>query len=506
RIGGRSDQVLASKQPIVLENRGPEAAGGRPSETLREGFAAAAWIPILLKDKAVGIINLASREPGTFLRDQIPLLEAIGASLGVALENARLFREAELRAQEQAVLNSIAMTVNQSLHLDELLQISLNKVLDVTGRDAGYIRLKDPTTGALRLAAHRGVSQDYVDILLHHRTPGGKGERVFQSGEPLIINDPEETMLREETRRQGHRALAWIPLKARGKVVGILNISTSRPIPFDDREVQLLVAIGNVIGVALENAQLFEDSERLVRELEETTQQLSAKNKELDSFVYTVSHDLKAPLISLEGMAALLLDEYAGKLDEGAQHYLKRLMASSKQMEGLIIDLLALSRIGREGRSPEGVSLNQIVDDLMLEWGETIRAKNIHVTRHELPKLWGVRVQVQQVMTNLLSNAVKYLGARPDPMIEIGAKENGGKMIECYVKDNGIGIDPQYHEKVFETFQRLKEIETEGTGVGLAIVRKIIEGAGGRVWVESAKGEGATFRFTWPKTQAEVTA
>jgi len=287
-------------------------------------------------------------------------------------------------------------------------------------------------------------------------------------------------------------------------VVGILNISTNRPIPFEDREVQLLQAIGNVIGVALENAQLFEDSERLVRELEATTEQLSAKNRELDSFVYTVSHDLKAPLISLEGMAALLLDEYAGKLDEGAQHYLKRLMASSKQMETLIIDLLTLSRIGREGRAAEAVSLNQVVDDLILEWGEIIRAKKIRVTRHELPTLWGVRTQIQQVMTNLLSNAVKYLGDPPDPAIEIGAKDGDGKMFECYVQDNGIGIDPKYHEKIFETFQRLKEIETEGTGVGLAIVKKIVEGAGGRIWVESAKGEGATFRFTWPKGQTEV--
>jgi len=89
-------------------------------------------------------------------------------------------------------------------------------------------------------------------------------------------------------------------------------------------------------------------------------------------------------------------------------------------------------------------------------------------------------------------------------MIEIGVKDNGGKMVECYVRDSGIGIDPEYHEKIFETFQRLKEIETEGTGVGLAIVKKIVEGAGGRIWVESAKGEGAVFRFTWPKRQTEV--
>ena len=502
---GRSAWILKNRKPLVASDITKETEISRGRTLAAFGFRGYLGVPLLARDgEAVGVLRVLTYQPREFTQEEIDLLQQCANGATIALENARLFKETELRAQEQAVLNSIAMAVNQSLHLDELLQISLNKVLDVTGRERGYIRLKDPVTGELRLAAHRGISQDYVETLLHHRTPGGKTDQVFQSGEPLIINDPEGTLLKEETRREGSRSMAWIPLKARRGVVGILSVSTNRPIPFEDREVNLLLTIGNVIGVALENAQLFEDSERLVRELEATTEQLSAKNRELDSFVYTVSHDLKAPLISLEGMAALLLDEYAGKLDEGAQHYLKRLMASSKQMETLIIDLLTLSRIGREGRPPEEVSLNQVVDDLILEWGETIRARKIRVTRHELPTLWGVPTQIQQVMTNLVSNAVKYLGDPADPMIEIGARDGGDTMVECYVRDNGIGIDPQYHEKIFETFQRLKEIETEGTGVGLAIVKKIAEGAGGRIWVESAKGEGAVLRFTWPKRQTEV--
>ncbi|MCH8139435.1 MAG: hypothetical protein IH926_10905 [Proteobacteria bacterium] len=107
-------------------------------------------------------------------------------------------------------------------------------------------------------------------------------------------------------------------------------------------------------------------------------------------------------------------------------------------------------------------------------------------------------------MTNLLSNAVKYLGDSAAPLIEIGAKDDGDQRVECTVRDNGIGIDPAYHEKIFEIFQRLKETEAEGTGVGRAIVKKIIEGAGGRTWVESAKGQGSTFHFTWLKAQEEM--
>ncbi|MCZ6624652.1 MAG: ATP-binding protein, partial [Deltaproteobacteria bacterium] len=154
---------------------------------------------------------------------------------------------------------------------------------------------------------------------------------------------------------------------------------------------------------------------------------------------------------------------------------------------------------------PERVSLDQVVDALLLEWGETIRARGIRVVRHDLPTLWGVQTHIEQVMTNLLGNAVKYLGDSAAPVIEIGAKD-GGERVECTVRDNGIGIDPAYHEKIFEIFQRLKETEAEGTGVGLAIVKKIIEGAGGRIWVESAKGQGTTFHFTWLKAQVEVKA
>jgi signal transduction histidine kinase len=114
-----------------------------------------------------------------------------------------------------------------------------------------------------------------------------------------------------------------------------------------------------------------------------------------------------------------------------------------------------------------------------------------------LPAVWGVRIHVEQVIGNLLANAVKYLGETAAPTIEVGGEVQEG-MVACFVGDNGIGIDPAYHAKVFEIFQRLGDVSAEGTGVGLAIVRKIVEGAGGRVWVESAKGAGATFRFTWP--------
>ena len=241
---------------------------------------------------------------------------------------------------------------------------------------------------------------------------------------------------------------------------------------------------------ALENARLFAETQAQALALKE-------KNAELNSFVYTVSHDLKAPLVTIQGMASILEEDHAAALDEQGRHYVRRIKANTQQMERLILDLLALSRIGREAREPEAVSLADLVDERVSELAEPLRARGIKVSVGDLGTLPGIRVQLEQVFGNLLTNAVKYIGDTAEPLIEIGMEERD-EVAECWVRDNGIGIAPEYHDKVFEIFQRLKEVEAEGTGVGLPIVRKIVEGAGGRVWVESTRGAGATFRFTWP--------
>jgi signal transduction histidine kinase len=170
-------------------------------------------------------------------------------------------------------------------------------------------------------------------------------------------------------------------------------------------------------------------------------------------------------------------------------------------MERLIGDLLALSRVGREGRPPEPVAVNEVVDEVVLGLGERMRERGVKLVCGDLGTVVAVRTQMFQIWSNLLSNAVKYLGETAEPVVEISCVDRGA-FVEFAVRDSGIGIDPAYHAQVFEMFQRLKEVEAEGTGVGLPIVKKIVEAAGGRVWVDSAKGQGATFFFTWPKARS----
>ena len=463
-------------------------------------------IPLVHQDQVIGALMAERTDgPSPWSQEQIDLAMAIANQAALAIENARMFEETKRRAQEQATLTAIATAVSQSHDLDELLEIAMDKVLEVTGRELGTLRLKDPVTGKIRLVSHRGLSARYVEAVQSGQIPTKKDILiVLEMGQSVVLNDRESiAQLEFHGESDVIHALAIVPLKAEGKVVGALAVATTRPAPFLPREVELLEAIGNVVGVAVEKARLFDESRRLVDELQTLTQELQLKNKELDTFVYTVSHDLKAPLVTLQGMAELLMESSGKTLDEQGQHFLNRLKANARQMEQLILDLLTLSRIGRETCCPEAVPLGEVVDQILGVWDERIRAKGIRVTCHELPALWGVKPQIEQVVGNLIGNAVKYSGEPAEPVIEIGAKdaagEGGDVMVECYVRDNGIGIDPAYHEKVFEIFQRLKETESEGTGVGLAIVKKIVEGAGGRIWVESTRGQGATFRFTWPK-------
>jgi GAF domain-containing protein len=497
--------------PDILNDRRLPAPPETKANYQRFTFRSALCVPLIVKEQVVGVLGLGDRLGRVFTDEEMQLTQAFADQAALAIENARLFEETRQRAQEQSVLSAIATAVSQSLDVNELLESAADKLVQLTGRERAAIRLRDPITGELHLVAHRGIPEKYVEDIRSGKMPTGPTVlKAFETGQTIILSATEAVKGWNvtEAEKSNMQTVAAIPMKAGGAAVGVLTSSTNTSIPYTPRDVALLEAIGNVIAVGVEKVRLFEDSRRLVEELKAMTQELGLKNKELDTFVYTVSHDLKAPLVTLQGMAELLMDGYGQALDEQGQHFLNRLKANARQMEQLILDLLALSRIGREGRPAEAVPLHEVVDDVLVEWADRIRAKGIRVTCHELLTLWGLRTQIEQVMSNLVGNAVKYIGEPAEPVIEIGAKdaagERGDAMVECYVRDNGIGIDPAYHEKVFEIFQRLKETEAEGTGVGLAIVKKIVEGAGGRVWVESAKGQGSTFRFTWPKAKTEM--
>jgi len=227
-------------------------------------------------------------------------------------------------------------------------------------------------------------------------------------------------------------------------------------------------------------------------------EEIREKNKDLESFVYTISHDLRSPIVSVQGFSSILLSDFQDKLDDTGKKYLTRIQANVRQMEILIDDLLEFSRIGRMDGSFEDVSSAEIIRDALDVLDPRLKKRGIRVNvQDSLPVIHCEKIRIYQVFENLIQNSIKYMGNTENPVIEIGCKKTDG-FHEFYVKDNGIGIDPKYHKRIFQIFQRLKEMDAKGTGIGLAIVERIAEVHGGLVRVESEKGKGATFYFTLP--------
>lgn len=233
-------------------------------------------------------------------------------------------------------------------------------------------------------------------------------------------------------------------------------------------------------------------------EREKLIGQLAAKNTELEQFTYTVSHDLRSPLITIRGFLSFLENDISAGNVDNIKADIARIMAATDKMQRLLSDLLALSRIGRVMNAPQNVPFESIAQEAMELVSGRLTSRGVSVTiAPDLPIVHGDRTRLVEVMQNLLDNAVKFMGDQPAPHIEIGAAESqtAGSVV-CYVRDNGIGIAPEHHERVFTLFSKL-DAQSEGTGVGLASVKRIIEVHGGRVWIESDGQErGSTFYFT----------
>ena len=255
-----------------------------------------------------------------------------------------------------------------------------------------------------------------------------------------------------------------------------------------------------------DRARLYEQVERHAAELEqrveERTAALQEANAELETFSYTVSHDLRAPLRAIQGFAQALLEDYADRLDPVGQDYSRRVVSSAERMDTLIEELLTYSRLSRADLQLQPVSLDAVVAEVLTYLEVLLRERGAHVTvKESLPHVVGHRTTLSQVVTNLLANAVKFVAPGVQPQVRIWAEERG-EWVRLWVEDNGIGIAPEHQERVFRIFERLHGIETyPGTGLGLAIAHKAVERMGGRVGVESEVGQGSRFWVALPNAE-----
>jgi light-regulated signal transduction histidine kinase (bacteriophytochrome) len=307
-----------------------------------------------------------------------------------------------------------------------------------------------------------------------------------------------------------------VPMSAGGELIGALSFGG----PLADFPPALIAIAREVaaqFAISLAHVRLHERIKRQAEELEarvrertaeleaahaelqEGHAQLTALAAEMESFSYSVSHDLRAPLRAINGFSRILMEKYASQLPEPAREHLQDMRDSAREMGELVDGLLAFSRLGRQAMRPQAVSQDELVGECLADLHRDRIGRRVRVEIGELPPADGDAMLLRQVWLNLISNALKYTSKKEAAEIEIGSRKGDGPeyMITYYVRDNGVGFDMKYAHKLFGVFQRLHRAEEyEGTGVGLAIVQRIVQRHGGRVWAEAQRGEGATFFFT----------
>jgi signal transduction histidine kinase len=410
----------------------------------------------------------------------------------------------------QALAESAQLFAEASTDLPRLLGVIARRFSELVG-EAANIRLIDGDALVPVATYHPDPEINEFLRMFHDQAPLRLGQGI--SGQVIATGEPYyEPQLDFERFRQ-HVAPAFIPifekigisgmivvrLRARGINLGYLSLfrtSTARP-PFTLDDLHLVQDLADRAALAIDNSRLVEGLERRVAE---RTASLEMANRELEAFAFSVSHDLRAPLRAIDGYSRILEEDHGPQLDANARRMLGVIRARAQRMNHLIEELLRLSRLGYHAVHPiTEIDMRDVVETVLAG----IRAANpelvIELRLGELPVALGNVELLRQVWTNLLDNAVKYSRRRPVAIVEVAGQRESGEL-RYTVTDHGAGFDPQYADKLFGVFQRLHtDAEFEGTGVGLALVQRIVSRHGGRVWAEGRPDVGATFGFGLPE-------
>ncbi len=364
--------------------------------------------------------------------------------------------------------------------------------------------LKNPDGEILLECMCGNILQGRIDNSQAYYTNGGS----FQSNNSTeLLESTSDTDQLKRTRNYcnsiGYESVALIPIRSGSEILGLIQLNDHKTQVFKEGIIPFFEGLGTNIGLAIMRNKVQEEliqiNTQLDKRVKDRTLQLEEANKELESFSYSVSHDLRAPLRHISGFSQILSNEYGEQLPEKAGHYLKTINQSVKTMGNLIDDLLQFSRTGRTDLKKSAFDMNIIVTEVIHTSSDNYTGNPVTWEIANLPVVFGDHNLIKLVWINLISNALKYSKDKSQIEIQIGVTEEELEYV-FFIKDNGIGFDMKYVQKLFGVFQRLHSSDHfEGTGIGLANVRRIVSRHGGRTWAESIPDQGASFYFSIPK-------
>ena len=489
-------------------------------------------------------VAIVGRAPDTQISSRyISVLQMLAAQTALALHRARLERE---RAQKEAALQKrkdaleavqADLEARVEERTDRLRQYTKRlKILREIDRailaaqspseiaEAALERLREfvAFTRASVLLFH--WEREVFEILAIHQTRGAmrleQGATfpidtipipdALYEGEPDIVDDlrtaPSTKITERLKKDENIRSLVSFPLFIEGDLIGMVNFGADEPGIYSGQWKHIIREVADQLSIAIRQANLTEQVRRYSQQLEARVQE---RTEELESFTYSVSHDLRTPLRAVDGFSRMLMDRYAEDLDAEGQRLVQVIHENTQKMGQLIDGLLALSRLGRRTMQRRSVDVEQLAREAFDEARQgaedppareddgTSDARDVSFTVEQLPKAHADRAMLQRVFVNLLSNAIKFTRDEPDPQITVSAHENEEGATVYVVRDNGVGFNMDYQDKLFGVFQRLHDEDAfEGRGIGLSIAERTIRRHNGQIWAEGTEGEGAAFYFT----------
>jgi signal transduction histidine kinase len=476
----------------------------------RLGYRTTLGTPLLREGQPVGAIVIRRTEVRPFSETQIRLLETFADQAAIAIENVRLFQELQARTRELArsveelrALAEVGRAVSSTLDLEQVLTTIVARALELSGADGGNISEYDEATQQFHIRTTSGAEEGLVELIRAAPIRLGEGTmgKAAATRGPVqvadILNEREYDIvrIRDVMARLGYRSVLSVPLLREERIIGGLAVWRRKAGNFPPQVVNLLQAFATQSTLAIEHARLFRELEAKSRELE-----LASRHK--SEFLANMSHELRTPLNAVLGYTELISDNIYGEVPAKIREVIGRIDQSGRHLLGLINDVLDLSKIeaGQLTLSLADYSMKELVHTVLVAMESLAAERRLALkvdVGADLPRGRGDERRLSQVLLNLVGNALKFTEAGE---VRVAAGLDDGRFLVS-VTDTGPGIAPADQERIFETFQQVDSSLTRkkgGTGLGLSIAKRIVELHGGRLWVESAPGKGATFSFTVP--------